>query len=118
MAALVAAKMLGAVVRLARTAMQSWTPKSTAMPTNSTAKATEIRFSAPTASAAKAAVISSPTASVIMIAPVMAKERRASSSSPSTSTTDTVVDTPMPSLTLANWSSFSGMLPVWRTVTP
>ncbi len=51
--------------------------KSTAMPTNSTAKAIEIRFKVPTVAAAKPPVTSSPTTRVIRIAAIRRSERRA-----------------------------------------
>ena len=85
------------------------------MPTNSTANATEIRLSRPTAMAAKPVVSSSPRISVNTIGTISRQERTASVSHTSTSTTLPMVPAAMPSATVENSSSASATSPVNRT---
>ena len=83
-------------------------PKSTPRPTNSTAKATEIRFKAPTIHRPIAAVKVSPTARLTRTASTI---RACLSASHSSRRTTRIVTTPFraaPSATVANSSSASG----------
>ncbi len=89
--------------------------KSTAMPTNSTANAMEIRFSVPTASAANPVVSSSPRTSVSRIGTISRQERTARNSQIVMSTRLPTSPATAPCATVANSSSARGTLPVIRT---
>ena len=88
------------------------------MPTKSTAKATEIGLSVPTASAANPPEMSRPAISVPMIAPTSRIARSASSSQRQSSVIDRPAENPAPSDSEASCSSESATSPVIRTVTP
>src|SRR6266852_3105285 len=71
-------------------------PKSTAIPTKSTAKATEIGLSGPTTPTAKTPQAMSPTMSVVTIAARSRSERRASSSHRQSNPTESAGETELP----------------------
>ena len=93
-------------------------PKSTPMPMNSTAKATEIRFRAPTMSRPSAAVMTSPTAVARNTATMSRPDFSASQSRNTTASTVSTELSAKPSLRVPNSWSSSGIWPVSRTVTP
>ena len=92
--------------------------KSTARPMNSTANATEITLSEPTASAAKPAVSTSPAVMVTRIAATRRSERSAANSSTTIDPTDSRIERSAPFRSAENWSSSSATGPVMRTRTP
>ncbi len=91
--------------------------KSTAMPTNSTANATDIRFSVPITKAAKAVVTSNPRIRVAMIGTISRQLRTARYSHNITSRKLPIRPATAPSATVANSSSSSTTWPVSRTRT-
>ena len=96
----------------------NWMPKSTPMPMNRTANATEIRFSAPTSMKPSAAVAIRPTTVLVNTATMSRPDFSASHSRNSTAATVIAPFTANPSLTVPNSWSFSGIGPVSLTVTP
>ena len=102
--------------RISRRRTQNWMAKSTAMPTNRMAKATETRFSVPTASAAKPVVSDSPSAKVSRIGTISRQERTASTSHSVTSSRLPMMPATAPCATEANSSSASATDPVMRTL--
>jgi len=92
--------------------------KSTARPTNSTPNATEIRFSEPIASAANAAVRTSPHVTVTRLAATSRHERSPAKRITSTEPIDRRAERSAPCCSVANWSSSSATEPVIRTRTP
>ena len=93
-------------------------PKSTPMPMNSTAKATEMRLRAPTIRRPSAAVMTSPTAVARNTATMSRPDFRASHSSSTTASTVRTEFSAKPSFSVPNSWSSSGIWPVSRTVTP
>ena len=93
-------------------------PKSTPMPMNSTAKAMEMRFSAPTSHSPTAAVMSSPTSVQANTARISRAECSAIHSRRRTAATVMMLFSAKPSLTVPNSWSLSGIGPVRRTRTP
>ena len=89
--------------------------KSTAMPTNRMAKATEIRFSVPTAAAANPVVSTRPSSSVMAIGTTRRQEPTAANSQTTTRTKLPPNPTAAPCATEENSSSSSATEPVMRT---
>ena len=85
---------------------------------NNTMNATEIMFSAPTIIRPSAAVMTSPTNSVMNTAAIMRPERSASHRMTSTTMKVPMPLSTAPSFTDANSSSASGCSPVRRIVAP
>src|SRR5262245_65443127 len=93
-------------------------PKSTPSPMNRTAKATEIRLSAPTIAKPIAAVMDRPTNRLMATAKMMPKDRKASHRIVNTTTMVTAVLTNAPSSKVAYSSSAIATGPVRRTLAP
>ena len=93
-------------------------PKSTPMPMNSTAKAMEMRFRAPTIARPTAAVMMSPTKVETSTATISRPERSANQRMKITASTVIAEFSAKPSLTVPNSWSSSGIWPVSRTFTP
>ncbi len=93
-------------------------PKSTPMPTNRTAKATEIGLSDPTIINPKAAVIERPTKMLISTAAMMRGDRKASHRMPTRKASETMALMSAFSRSVANSSSWIGTGPVRRTRAP
>ena len=93
-------------------------PKSTLRPINRTANATEIRFNAPRAKIAKAAVQIRPISNVTSAAAASLSDRNPISNRTTTRNSDTPPATPMPFSTLCSSSWASAAEPVRRTRTP
>ncbi len=89
--------------------------KSTAMPVNSTANATDTRFSVPTASAAKPVVASRPSTSVSRIGTAIRQVCTARNNSTPTSAMLSSNSLTAPFATVPNSSSSSATCPVRRT---
>ena len=101
--------------RTSRKRTLNWMAKSTAMPVNSTAKATEIRFSVPTARAANPVVSSRPSSSVSSMGAISRQERTARNSHTAISRKLPTRPAMAPCNAVANSSSASGTAPVTRT---
>ena len=110
-----AASMLDAPSESSRKRTVNWIAKSTAMPTNRIAKATEIRFSVPTAIEAKAVVSASPSTSVVATGRISRQETRARNSQSTTRQNEPIRPATAPLATEANSSSARATLPVIRT---
>ena len=89
--------------------------KSTAIPTNSTANATDTRFSVPTATAANPVVSSRPSTSVPSTGKISRQDRMARNSHSAISAKLPANPATAPCATIANSSSASATLPVIRT---
>ena len=94
---------------------QNWIAKSTAMPTNRIANATEIKFNGVTVTAANSVVSSRPSSSVSTIGTTSRQVRTASTSHSTTSTRLPNNPATAPWATVANSSSASATEPVSRT---
>ena len=93
-------------------------PKSVPMPTNNTAKATEIKLSAPTIMSPTAAVAARPATTLKATARTIRADFKALQTIKRTIKAVTAALRPAPSATFANSSSAIGTRPVNLTVTP
>jgi hypothetical protein len=93
----------------------NWIAKSTAMPTNITAKATEIGFRVRTVAAAKAPVAASPVPRVARITHTMRFDRTAMNNRRTTAMIDNGVEISTPLATVMKLSSVNATDPVSRT---
>ena len=110
-----ASSMSAACSCTSRNRTQNWMAKSTAIPTNRMANATEIRLSGLLVSVAKPVVSSSPNTRVSTMGTISRQDRTASASHTTTSTRLATSPKTAPWATVANSSSASATDPVTRT---